>query len=208
MIKAVLFDIDGVLLDSFAANVFYFQELFVKAGYPSPTEEELRKVIVHNTLKQSIIELTNVSDEEVQRIYELGEKRLQKYPHHLLTMPNEAETILRKLSKTYRLGIVTSRIRDGIYSMPQLAKLKKYFKVAVGFEDTKRHKPYPDPLLFAANKLKLKPSEVVYIGDTPTDVLAAEAAGMNIILYAPENVTQAEFYTPLFTKLPDIIAGL
>lgn len=208
MIKAVLFDIDGVLLDSFTANVSYFQALLIKAGYPKPSEEKLRTIIVHNTLRQSIIELTNAPEEEVQRIYELGEKLLKDYPHHLLTMPHEAEETIIELSRNYRLGIVTSRIRDGIYSMPQLANLKKYFQAAVGFEDTEKHKPDPDPLLFACSKLGVKPDETVYIGDTETDLLAGKTAKMKVILYAPENFVKADIYTANFNKLPEIISDL
>ena len=60
--------------------------------------------------------------------------------------------------------------------------VKTYFRTAVAYEDTTRHKPHPEPLLLAANRLKIKPSGTVYIGDAASDMEAAKAAGMKFIL--------------------------
>lgn len=208
MIKAVLFDVDGVLLNSFEANVVFFQNLLAQAGYPIPKKEDLSPIIIHNTLKKSIVELTHAPDREVQRIYKIAERSLLDYPFQLLTMPQNAEKIIKKLFNNYTLGIVTSRIKDSIYGMPQLAKLKKYFKITVGVEDTKFHKPNPEPLLFACNKLNVSIDQTVYIGDTKTDIIAGKMAGMKVILLADKNFENAEFYTSTFEKIPEIISNM
>jgi beta-phosphoglucomutase-like phosphatase (HAD superfamily) len=153
MIKAVIFDIDGVLLDSFEANLKFFQNLMTVAGYRPPTREEF-PALFHLSLMDVVKKLTgSKSEEEIMRVFNLGESREVDYPIELLNMPDGADEVIKTLSKKYLLGIVTSRIKNSVYEAPKLAALKKYFKVAVSYEDTKNHKPHPDPLLLATNKL-------------------------------------------------------
>lgn len=205
MVKAIIFDVDGVLLDSFEANLKFFQGLFLKCGYRSPTREEYRPLF-HMHLMDIIKTVTKSEDEEeIKRIWEIGRSRETGYDVSLLKMPNGAEEVVKKLSKDYLLGIVTSRIKNSIYESPKLAKLRKYFKASVCYEDTEKHKPDPDPLLFAAEKLNVKPEECIYIGDLENDILAARAAEMKIIIYSKNKFTEADAQTPSFTKIPGLI---
>jgi pyrophosphatase PpaX len=207
-IKAVLFDIDGVLLDSFEANLKFFQDLLAKAGYRGPTREEftnLFHVSMMGVIRKYVLPY---SDEEIQRVFDMGESREVDYPSGLLKMPKNAEHIIRELKKQYVLGIVSSRVRSGIYEAPALAKLKDCFHITVAYEDTAKHKPDPEPLLLAAAKLGLKPQEMVYIGDAESDFLAAKAAGMKIIAYAKEPRPDADACTFSFDEIPRIITKL
>ena len=209
MIKAVLFDVDGVLLDSFEANFAYYSELLQRVGYPPPTKEEFT-LAMHFTLKDTIQALTHSSsDGEIKRIADIGKDSFEEfYQFDLLTMPQSAEKTIEELHKTYQLGIVTSRFKRAIYTMPQLVKLKQCFQVAVGFEDTTNHKPDPEPLLFACEKLQITPEETVYVGDAQSDMLAGKAAGMKVILFAKKNFVNADAYTISFKDLPKIISSL
>ncbi|MBI4100381.1 HAD family hydrolase [Candidatus Microgenomates bacterium] len=208
MIKAVIFDIDGVLLDSFEANLKFYQDLMIKAGYPPPTREEYPSFF-HFSMFDVIKTLTRLkSKEKIQRIWDMGKNREVKYPVELLNTPKGAEKVIKELSKNYRLGIVTSRIRNGIYESPHLQKLKKYFKVSVSYEDTVNHKPHPEPLLLAAQKLGVKPMESVYVGDTETDIRAAKAAGMKVVIYSQNQPPGADAYIFSFKDLPQQIAKL
>ncbi|OPG14867.1 hypothetical protein B2M26_14865 [Ferroacidibacillus organovorans] len=78
----------------------------------------------------------------------------------------------------HKMGIVSSKWRFHVISELQSKKLDMFFDVVVAQEDTSRHKPYPDPLLLAARKLQGNPADCVYIGDQPSDVQSARAAGM------------------------------
>lgn len=208
MIKAIIFDIDGVLLDSFEANLKFFQDLMIKTGYRPPTREEFI-TIFHLSMMDAIKELTKSdSGEEIKRIWEIGRSREVEYDVDLLKVPEGIGEVLEKLSKNYLLGIVTSRIKESVYESPKLAKLEKYFKGEVSYQDTKNHKPHPEPLLFAAEKLKVKPKECVYIGDVENDIKAARAAGMRIIIYSKNNFPQADACTNLFINLPKLISFL
>lgn len=208
MIKAVIFDIDGVLLDSFEANLNFFQKLMIRAGYRPPSREEF-SAIFHSNMMDAIKALIKSNcEEEIKRIWEMGRSREVRYPVELLVIPDEAENVIETLSKNYLLGIVTSRIKKSVYESPQLAKLAKYFKVVVSYEDTIKHKPHPEPLLLAAQKLGVTPQECVYIGDVEDDIKAARAAGMKIIIYSKNQFHQANGWTSSFVKLPELISSL
>ncbi len=208
MIKAVIFDVDGVLLDSFKANFIFFQDLFTKAGYAPPTREEF-PALFHLSMRDVIQgRLQGVSEEEIERVYTMGRDRDIAYPVELLVMPPHAKETIEALSKQYRLGIVTSRIRESVYEAPALAALQSFFQVAVSYDDTTNHKPHPEPLLLAAQKLGVNPDESVYIGDVANDVFAARAAGMKVVIYSKDTFPEADACTALFDRLPEIVDSL
>lgn len=208
MIKAVLFDIDGVLLDSFEANWKFHTDLITKAGYKPASREEYRKLF-HNSMFDNIKAITkSKSAEEIEKIYQMGVKREVPYHVELLTYPEKMKETIEELSKNYSLGIVTSRIFNSVYEPPQLAELKQNFKVVVSYEDTENHKPHPDPLLFAAKGLGVLPEECVYIGDVENDVIAAKAAGMRSIVFSKDDILGGYARTHIFQDLPKIIKSL
>lgn len=207
MIKTIIFDIDGVLLDSFEANFKFFCDLMVRFGYNGPTREQFPNLF-HRPMKDVIEILTKANEKEIEKIWKAGRDKEISYPHELLSTSKDLEKVIEDLYKNYTLGIVTSRVRESIYSIPQLATLKQYFKVVVAFQDTENHKPHPEPLLLAAQKLGVKPRECVYIGDVENDIKAARAAGMKIIIYSKDQFSQADAYTSLFAKLPELILSL
>jgi len=208
MIKAIIFDIDGVLLDSFEANLKFMRDLMINFGYRPPTREEF-PAIFHLSLWEMIKKLTGLSDEkEIKKIWEIRKNHHVKYPLELLDYPAGAEATIDTLSKNYLLGVVTSRIKSSVFEAPKMAALKKYFPVAVSYEDTINHKPHPEPLLLAAQKLGVKPEEAVYIGDVQDDIKAARAAGMKVIIYSKKNLLEADICTDSFKSLPELIETL
>lgn len=208
MIKAVIFDIDGVLLNSFDANLKFYQDLFTFVKHKPPTREDFQ-TLFHLSMIDVIKTITKLkSEEEIKKIWEIGKSEKVKYRLDMLTMPKDADKTIETLSKSYPLGIVTSRIRESVYEVPNLAKLQKYFKVAVAYQDTVNHKPHPEPLLLAAKKLKVKPEECVYIGDVENDIKAGKAAGMKVIIYSKKLFKNADCCTQVFGNLPKLIGNL
>lgn len=208
MIDAVIFDIDGVLLDSFDANLKFYQDLMTGCGYPAPTRDQFHPIFPL-TMMDAIRALTKSGSEtEVKRIWEAGRSRDIEYPVELLKMPPDAEQTIKALSQDYVLGIVTGRIRESVYESSVLANLQQYFRVAISYQDTKHHKPQPEPLLAAAEKLGLQPNQAVYIGDTKTDIEAAHAAGMKIVIYGPDPISDADAHVSSFKQLPGAIKSL
>lgn len=208
MIKAILFDIDGVLIDSYDANQKFLDDLLKKAGYLGMPRGGYKKHF-HATLMDIIRDVTRSSSEtEIKRIWDMGNTRKVPYPVHLVKMPREVPKVIHKLSKKYKLGLVTNRVKNGVFEIPKLAALQKYFSIDIAFEDTTNHKPHPEPLLFAATQLGVSVKECIYIGDLETDIEAAKAAHMKIIICSKDKFGSADGYTKSFSGLPKIIATL
>jgi len=209
MTKAILFDIDGVLIDSFEANFEFYNRLFTKFGYTPPTKEQFKKQFFQQTMLGVIQAVTHLADtEKINKIMEVGKQRASIYPYELIKTPSSLSTVIASLHTTYRLGLVTSKIKNGIFEIPQLAPLQNFFSVVVAFEDTEKHKPDPEPLLFALNKLNLSPAETIYVGDQLSDFLAARAAGTRIVMYTNEPFPDADIRITSFDAIPDAISKI
>lgn len=179
MIKAVLFDMDGVLVDSREANRKFKIELFKRAGYGDIDLEHIEGF--HKPMQTVITEALaskGVTDKtEIDRVFGLmfdsAVREVQDFK-----FPKDLESTLEELGKRFDLGIVTSRIRFGIDEIFKLRPIEKYFDVVISFDDCLNHKPHPEPLQKALQKLKLSPAEAIYIGDSDTDIIAASAIDM------------------------------
>jgi len=206
MIKTILFDVDGVLIYSFAANFEFFRRLFTKAGYTPPTLNAYTNMYQMTMLGviQTVIGITD--QKEIDRLMEMGKQREGIYPYDLIKTPDSLLPVIDMLHKTYTLGIVTSRIKGGVFQLPQLAPLEKYFDIVVSFEDTEKHKPDPAPLLYAIGQLKISPDEMLYIGDQQADFLAARAAGTKIIMLTEKSFPDADACITSFDEIPNAIS--
>lgn len=207
MIKAVLFDVDGVLLDSFEAGLKFFQNIMIYLGRPEPTRADFKNAFhlpfVHALKFLAKAELT----EELERMHEIVTK--VDYPAELLKEPAGLYETLHALQKDYQLGIVTCRNKEGL-SRRYFSHFdtQKYFTVCITVEDVTHPKPHPEPLLLGAERLGVRPEECVYIGDSHTDVEAGKAAGMKTVLYGGKRHKDASAATQTFVTLPEVILAL
>ncbi len=88
------------------------------------------------------------------------------------------EVLPRLKAEGRKLGIVTAkRHRTVALALDRFPRLAEEFDVVIAHEDTERHKPDPDPVLAAVERLEAEPSQAAYVGDSPFDIQAAKAAG-------------------------------
>ena len=92
------------------------------------------------------------------------------------------EDVLAELRRQGRkLGIVTAKRRQTVALAFETVPIEHLFDLVVGSDDTERHKPDPDPILHALERLRAAPDDAVYVGDSPFDIRAAKAAGVHSI---------------------------
>jgi pyrophosphatase PpaX len=180
-VAAIVFDIDGVLLDSHLANAAYYSGVLARYGFPPVSDAELAYGHSH-TLRESIAYLTKADDDAVETIFQ-EIRDLAGYPYELVRQPEGCLRVLDALSRDYALGVMSSRIVEGIRQYLDLTGTHEHFGVVVGYEDTERHKPHPEPLLIACERLGVSPSATVYVGDAPSDMACARAAGAHFIAF-------------------------
>ena len=202
MIKVVLFDIDGVLLDSLEGNTRFLEDLIVSFGYKKPPREKLLKTF-YMSMFDAIKLLTNETDDRVKEIWDRG--HTFQYPLELVKVPEHTVEVVNQLKRSYKVGIVTSRIKARMDKVFAATKMTGLFKIIVTYEDTKKHKPHPEPLLLAAKKLNAKPSDAVYIGDSEYDLAAARSAGMKFIFYSKKRMKGADARLEAFKEIPGAI---
>jgi pyrophosphatase PpaX len=80
-----------------------------------------------------------------------------------------------------RLGLVTAKRRETVELAFARLPVREYFETIVTSDDTKRHKPHPEPILYALEQLGAHAEDAVYVGDSPFDVAAARAAGVHAV---------------------------
>lgn len=211
MIKAILFDIDGTLLDSKKANRKFYQNFLKKSGYGKFSDDEVDKSF-HLTLHDAISFLTKEPDEKVNEIWHFALNNYKSlYPVKLLDFPEREKEIIMGLKQIYKLAIVTGRAKVGLKTFFKASGLKNYFCETVTYEDYTHPKPDPEPLLIALKKLNLKSQEAIYIGDSEVDLRASQAINMKFICFyafSKKIFKEADANVKSFKELEEAILAL
>ncbi|MFH2027732.1 MAG: HAD family hydrolase [Nanoarchaeota archaeon] len=178
MIKAVLFDMDGVLIDSHDAWYYVFNEAFKKFENKSVTVEEFDAHMWAKAFDKVAKKYFSVPIEEVRDYY------LSLYPEYqkrLSIMDNVGETLKKLKADGLKLAVVSNTQKNIVKKILNNVGLAKYFDIFMGGDDVENGKPEPDILYKTLDELKLGKEDVVFIGDSIFDKLAAEKASVKFI---------------------------
>jgi 2-phosphoglycolate phosphatase len=176
--RAVIFDMDGTLADTFplvvaswnealrahAGRDFTAEEVIARFGVPDPE-------MIRGALPQALW------DEAIERYHAHYESA------HAMAKPFEGVTeLLESLRRAGRpLGLVTGKGRRAAEISLRALGWGELFGAIITGEDVKAQKPAPDGLSEAARRLGVQPGECVFVGDSPADIGAGHAAGMTTI---------------------------
>ena len=171
----VLFDLDGTVIDSGAIILASMRHAAKEVLGEEPPDELLMAAVGGPGLEAQMHALAPDRVEELVSVY-----RTHNEPLHdeLATCPGMDDLLVRLRDEGRRLGIVTAKRRATVALAFDVLPLEHLFETVVGGDETKRHKPDPEPLLLAAERMSAEPGECAYVGDSPFDVRAARAAGM------------------------------
>ena len=175
--NCILFDLDGTLVDSIDLIIQSAQAAFAHCNRIVPAREEILAGIGRPLMSQ-FGDYTS-EPEEIDRLLH-AYRTFQLEHHDRLTLPYAGVNgLVRALRADGRkLGVVTSKIEPLAHRALSLIGLDECFPVVIGLESTTRHKPAPEPLLHAMERLGSAPADTVYIGDSPFDLQAAGAASI------------------------------
>jgi HAD superfamily hydrolase (TIGR01549 family) len=183
MIEGVIFDIDGTLVDSVDLHAEAWQESFRHFGHDVPFHE-IRQQIGKGSDK---LIPHFLPPEEVKRIgKQLDEFRgqlwKQQYLPRVRPFPKVRELLQRVLEDGKKIALASSAKGDELEKYKEIAGIADLIHEETSSDDVERSKPDPDIIHAAVNKLQdFKPDQLIMIGDTPWDALAAKKAGVNTI---------------------------
>ena len=184
LIKALCFDVDGTLSDTddlYAQKVIRY---FPKFLFRNPEHSARRFVMWAEAPGNALLGLTDTIglDDEIVAIIDWYSRNRKLPAQKFLLIPGVTE-MLDLLKGHFPMAVVSARDEKGTMHFLEQFGLVKYFDVIVTGQSAQRTKPYPDPILFAARKMNVKPEDCLMIGDTTVDMRAGSSAGATAKLY-------------------------
>jgi pyrophosphatase PpaX len=194
---AVLFDLDGTLIDSIGLLLASVRHAFEGFGGRAPTEQEWVAGIGTPLRRQ--LQAYCETDEQLEAVT-LRYRTFQRAAHDRLTsvFPGTLEVLGTLAAAGHPMGIVTSKSNEMMDRALELTGIAPYMSSTIGCDSCTLHKPDPFPVRMALGELGYDPSEAVFVGDSPHDVNSGNAAGVVSIaaLWGPFTRTQLEVANP------------
>ena len=171
----VLFDLDGTVVDSGAIILASMRHATREVLGIEAEDAELMQAVGGPGLEAQMAAFAPDRVDELVRVY-----RAHNEPLHdeLEACEGMEDVIVRLHEDGVRLGVVTAKRRSTVDLAFARLRVGHLFETVVGGDETDRHKPEPEPLLLAAERLGVDPMDCAYVGDSPFDIRAARAARM------------------------------
>lgn len=178
--NTVLFDYDGTIMDTNEVVYNSWQHTFKKlTGKEGPDD------LIYKTYGEPLktCMATVFGDEERDNAVEIYREYQQKYfDKDTFLFDGVKELLVDLKDQGYKVGVVTSRLRETTMIGLKDKGIDNLFDLVVTAEDTKKHKPNPDPILKAVELIGAEKEKCIYIGDTNFDLLSAKNADVKSVL--------------------------
>ena len=184
-----LFDLDGTLIDSIDLIMASFRHALRThlGGDPSAEQDARWRAGFGTPLRTQLAKFAETPD-KVDAL--VGTYRTYTLAHHdrLIASYAGIDAAVAQLERDgVRLAVVTSKTSALARRGLERCGLNRHFDVLIGMDDVSEHKPHPAPVFAALDRLAADPSDAVFIGDSPHDIIAGHAAGVHTaaVLWGP-----------------------
>lgn len=217
IIRAVIFDLDGVLIDSeplwmiMAKEYFSLKGIALPPWFPTFANKNMRGIRVEETsaiLKKKFgirDPLAAIHRDRLRII-------LRLFRTHLKLMPG-AVIVIKKLAQKYPLAVVSSSPAIIVSTALKKFRLRKYFRVVLSGESVRKSKPDPQIFLLGAKKLNVPPTACMVVEDSIAGITAANRTGMKTVLLkvpytTKEQLAKADRVITRLSQLPRFVSQL
>lgn len=179
-ISVVAFDCDGVMFDSTSANRAYYNHLLARFDLPVLTPDQFAYTHMH-TVDDALAFL--FKDHAMLAQVQQYRRQMSYLSFVDLMVPEpQLKPLLDKLRPNYKRAIATNRT-DTMDRVLEVHHLENQFNLVVTALDVERPKPHPDQLQMILDHFNIDPGQMLYIGDSPVDAQAAQAARVPFAAY-------------------------
>ena len=181
-IKALCFDVDGTLSDTDDLYVQKVKSFFPRLLFKNPDHTARRFIMWIEAPGNALLGLADtlgIDDQMVVVINWLSRRRKHS-PKKFLLIPG-VDAMLAQLYGRFPMAVISARDEHGTMAFLEQYDLVKYFDVIVSGLSAEHTKPYPDPILLAAQKMNVSPQNCLMIGDTTVDIRAGRSAGAQTV---------------------------
>jgi phosphoglycolate phosphatase len=180
--RGIIFDCDGVLFESRQANLAYYNKVLAHFDEaPVRAEEQERAHLCHTAASPEVLLRLLGADRHRQALAFAATFDYRDFIPYMVPEPGLVEA-LERLAGQWPLAIATNRGTSMVEVLEHFS-LTHFFRTVVTSRDVARPKPHPDMLLLAAERLGLTTEELLFIGDSELDRLAAAEAGIRFVAY-------------------------
>jgi len=181
-IKALCFDVDGTLSDTDDLYVHKVSRFFPKFLFKDPEHTARRFVMWVEAPGNALLGLTDTIglDDEIVAFIDWFSRHQKRQSKKFWLIPGVDE-MLKQLKGHYPMAVVSARDAKGTMHFLEQFDLAQYFDAIITGQSAEHTKPYPDPVLLAAQIMGVKPEECLMIGDTTVDIRAGKSAGTQTV---------------------------
>jgi len=203
MIKAVLLDMDGTIVDAFPPIIRALNQTFVEFGLPQMSAKEVKRHTGKGDCSMKAL-FGDRREEAAARFLEIHD---EDYLEQIKPLTG-AETLFRWLQdNSIPSAIVTSKSQMRAEAQLDALNWTKYFDVVIGKMDGRPEKPDPGPVLLACQELNIEPQYTVMVGDGIADMKSATRAGSRALglcdAFSAEELTEVGA-SPCFDSLTEV----
>jgi len=183
MLKAIIFDMDGVIAETEIKKFAHIKKLAEAKGNKRLDEKKHLRKFIGMPSKEFLLGFfgKSISKKEIEDIVNKRRREYSKFPEKYINEMKGIRMLSSKLAKKYILAIASGAQKETVMKTISHLGILGYFKIIVTGSEIKKNKPNPEIYLRALKKMNLKSDECLAVEDSETGIAAAKGAGIRVI---------------------------